>query len=373
MATDMVLGEGNGSEAPNHVGLLSPPIISSRLSSHLKPLTSTAMTTPLVDRFGRTHDSIRLSVTDRCNIRCFYCMPETDAHFMPRDWLLSFEEIHRLASLLVSQAGVRDIRLTGGEPLVRKELTKLVEMLAAIDGLEDLSMTTNGLLLAEHAQELRAAGLKRVNVSLDTLDEEAFQRISRRSGVDKVIEGIDAAIAAGFESVKLNTIAIRGITEPEVVRLVRFAQERKVPLRFIEFMPLDSDRAWQSSDVLSGDELLRIVSDEFGEPSERARPVASQPAEDFELGDGTRIGIIRSVTAPFCSACNRLRLTADGSIRNCLFSTEEVPLRDLMRSGADDEALLTEIRRSVAEKKAGHGIGEPGFSQPDRPMHSIGG
>ena len=182
---------------------------------------------PLIDRFGRVHDSIRLSVTDRCNIRCFYCMPETDAHFMPRDWLLTFEELHRLAELLVRRTGVRDIRLTGGEPLVRKELTVLIKMLSEIDGIEDLSMTTNGILLAEHAAELRAAGLRRVNVSLDTLDEASFQKISRRKGVDKVIAGIDAAIDAGFDAVKLNTIAIRGITEPEVIRLVKFAERTK--------------------------------------------------------------------------------------------------------------------------------------------------
>ena len=254
---------------------------------------------PLVDRFGRVHDSIRLSVTDRCNIRCFYCMPETDAHFMPRDWLLTFEELHRLADLLVRRTGVRDIRLTGGEPLVRKELTTLIKMLSGIDGIEDLSMTTNGLLLADHAAELRAAGLRRVNVSLDTLDEASFKKISRRSGVDKVIAGIDAAIEAGFDAVKLNTIAIRSITEPEVISLVKFASRRNVPLRFIEFMPLDTDKAWQSDDVLTGDELLSMIQDTFGELTELSRPHPSQPAEDFELPDGGRIGIIRSVTAPF--------------------------------------------------------------------------
>ena len=328
---------------------------------------------PLVDRFGRVHDSIRLSVTDRCNIRCFYCMPETDAHFMPRDWLLTFEELHRLAELLVRRAGVRDIRLTGGEPLVRKELTVLIKMLSEIEGIEDLSMTTNGILLAEHAAELRAAGLRRVNVSLDTLDEASFQKISRRKGVDKVIAGIDAAIDAGFDAVKLNTIAIRGITEPEVIRLVKFAGERNVPLRFIEFMPLDTDKAWQSQDVLTGDELLSMIQDTFGELTERSRPHPSQPAEDFELPGGGRIGIIRSVTAPFCAACNRLRITADGSMRNCLFSQSETPLRDRMRAGATDKEILSEIRNCVMAKKAGHGIDEAGFTPPDRPMYAIGG
>ncbi|MGB7348016.1 MAG: GTP 3',8-cyclase MoaA [Pirellulaceae bacterium] len=328
---------------------------------------------PLVDRFGRIHDSLRLSVTDRCNIRCFYCMPETDAHFVARDRLLSFEELYRLAELLVRRTGVRDVRLTGGEPLVRKDFSKLVKMLASIDGLEDLSLTTNGILLAEHAAELRQAGLKRINVSLDTLDEEAFQRISRRSGVDKIVAGIDAAIAAGFESVKLNAIAIRGITEPDVIRLIDFARERQVPIRFIEFMPLDTDKAWRTDSVLTGDMLLRMITDHFGQPAPRSRPHSSQPAEDFDLPGGGRIGIIRSVTSPFCGDCNRLRITADGSIRNCLFSQEETALRDLMRQGVSDETLLSEIRQCIAAKKAGHGIDEDGFTPPDRPMYAIGG
>ena len=330
-------------------------------------------TLPLVDRFGRRHDSLRLSVTDRCNIRCFYCMPETDAHFMKRDLLLSFEEIHRLVELLVRRAGIREIRLTGGEPLVRKELRVLVKMLAEIEGLEDLSITTNGILLAEHAQSMRAAGLNRVNVSLDTLDEQAFQRISRRSGVSQVIEGIDAAIDAGFDSVKLNTIAIRGITEPEVIRLVKFADERQVPLRFIEFMPLDTDRAWQTESVLTGDELLQMMTDHFGQLRERHRQHPSQPAEDFELPSGGRVGIIRSVTSPFCSACNRLRVTADGAIRNCLFAQDEVPVRDLMRAGGTDDEILQAVQQCVAIKKRGHGIDEEGFVPPERPMYSIGG
>ena len=300
-------------------------------------------------------------------------MPESDAHFVPRDWLLSFEELHRLADLLVRSAGVRDVRITGGEPLVRRQLDRLIRMLAGIDALKDLSLTTNGILLAEHAGRLRDAGLKRVNISLDTLDEESFQRISRRRGVDQVIKGIDAAIDCGFESVKLNTIAIRGITEREVIRLIEFACSRDVALRFIEFMPLDSDRAWQQSSVLSGDELLSMIEDHFGPLAARSRLHASQPAEEFELTSGHRVGIIRSVTAPFCSACNRIRITADGSIRNCLFAQDEVPLRDLMRSGASDEQLLSEIRRCVAAKKAGHGIDSDDFSPPDRPMHAIGG
>jgi len=326
----------------------------------------------LVDRFGRVHTSLRVSVTDRCNIRCFYCMPEHDAEFMPRDRLLSFEEIERLTELLVRRCGVGDIRLTGGEPLVRRELHLLIEMLAAIEGIEDLSLTTNGILLADQAKRLRSAGLRRINISLDTLDEEVFRRIARREGLEKTIAGIDAAIACGFDSVKLNALAIRGITEAEVVRLVEFALDRGVMLRFIEFMPLDSDRSWQKDRVLSGDELLSIIEQQFGPVSELARPHPSQPAEDFSVAGG-RVGIIRSVTAPFCDSCNRLRLTADGAMRNCLFAQSETPLRDLIRGGASEDELLAVIARCMAGKAAAHGIDQEGFVQPQRPMYAIGG
>ena len=328
---------------------------------------------PLIDSFGRRHNSLRISVTDRCNIRCFYCMPETDAEFAPRDMLLRFEEVFRLAELFVDRCGVKDIRLTGGEPLVRRDIHKLIRMLADLDGLSDLSLTTNGILLADQVDDLRGAGLQRLNISLDTLDEEVFRRISRRDGLELVIQGIDAAIAAGFQSVKLNTLAIAGITEPEVIRLVRFARKRNVTLRFIEFMPLDSDRAWKRDAVLSGARLLGLMERHFGPLAESPRPEASQPAEDFILPGGGRVGIIRSVTAPFCAACNRLRLTADGSLRNCLFAREETPLRELMRKGATDEDLLAEIDRCVTAKAAGHGMNDADFTQPQRPMYAIGG
>ncbi len=327
---------------------------------------------PLVDQFGRVHTSVRLSVTDRCNIRCFYCMPETDAEFVPRDHLLSFEEIGRLARLLVGRGGVRDIRMTGGEPLVRRQLDRLIAMLAAIDGLEDLSLTTNGILLADQADDLRRAGLQRINISLDTLDEAVFRQITRREGLDKTLAGIDAAIACGFPSVKLNTLAIRGITEKELVRLVDFALDRDVTMRFIEFMPLDGDRAWKSENVLSGDVLLSILREHFGEVTAIDRADPSQPAEEF-LVNGGRIGIIRSVTAPFCGSCNRLRITADGAVRNCLFAQTETPLRDLMRGGATDDELLAEIRRCLMAKAASHGIHDEGFLPPQRPMYAIGG
>ena len=300
-------------------------------------------------------------------------MPETGAEFAPRQTLLTFEEIRRLAELFVDRCGVSDIRLTGGEPLVRRDIEELVRMLAGIDGLNDLSLTTNGILLAEQVEKLRDAGLQRVNISLDTLDEEVFKKISRRSGLDQVIEGIDAAIEAGFESVKLNTLSIAGITEPEVIRLVEFASKRNVPLRFIEFMPLDTDRAWKRDEVLSGDRLLGMLENHFGPLTEVSRPDPSQPAEDFLVPGGGKVGIIRSVTAPFCAACNRLRLTADGSLRNCLFAREETPLRELLRSGVSDREILTEIDRCVAAKAAGHGMNDANFTQPQRPMYAIGG
>jgi cyclic pyranopterin phosphate synthase len=330
----------------------------------------------LVDRFGRRHDSLRISITDRCNIRCFYCMPEHNAEFLPRSSVLTFEEIERLARLMVHRCGVRDIRITGGEPLVRRDCVKLVAMLAKIDGLDDLSMTTNGMLLREKAAELRAAGLQRLNISLDTLDEATFVKITRRPGVEQVIAGIDAAIDAGFESIKLNALAIRGISESELVGLVRFAIGRGVTLRFIEFMPLDSDRNWQTDDVLSGDACLKLLSQAFGQVTPTGRENQSAPAETFVLSSEGRagtIGIIRSVTRPFCGDCNRLRLTADGGLRNCLFAQSETPLRDVMRNGCDDDTLLQKFRQCVGEKHAAHGIDSDNFRPPDRPMHAIGG
>ena len=326
----------------------------------------------LVDSYGRVHRSVRLSVTDRCNIRCFYCMPESGAEFAPRDQLLTFEELHRVASLLVTRMGIRRIRITGGEPLVRRDLPKLIGMLASIRGLDDLSLTTNGILLADQAEELRRSGLRRLNVSLDTLDEATFQRISRRKGLDLVIAGIDAAIDAGFDSLKLNALAIAGVGEAEVTRLVEFAVSRGVTIRFIEFMPLDTDRDWTSSKVLTGDRILKILSDHFGDIEHLGRSDSAQPAEEFEIGKAT-VGIIRSVTKPFCSACDRLRITADGAVRNCLFATSETPLREMMRGGASDEEVALKIKSCVAAKKASHGIDDNSFSPPERPMYSIGG
>jgi cyclic pyranopterin phosphate synthase len=328
---------------------------------------------PLVDRLGRTHHSLRISVTDRCNIRCFYCMPHENVRFKPRDEILSFEEIVRFVGV-VSQMGVRRLRLTGGEPLVRSDVPQLVEQLAALSDIEDLALTTNGILLAEQAEPLRRAGLCRLNISLDTLTEEVFQRITRREGLDRVFAGIEAAIRAGFESIRLNAIAIRGLTEAEIVPLARFARERGLELRFIEYMPLDAEQHWQAADVLDGETIRRIVEAEFGPLLPIAAPHPSQPAVDFAYADGGgRIGLIHPVSQPFCESCDRLRLTAEGQVRNCLFSTVEWDARALLRGGGSDDEIAQLVRDCIWAKAPAHGIGSDEFVRPQRAMYQIGG
>lgn len=328
---------------------------------------------PLVDGFGRVHTSLRLSVTDRCNIRCFYCMPAENVVFRPREELLSFEEIVRFVRVAV-RLGINKLRLTGGEPLVRNDLQQLVSMLAGIDGIEDLALTTNGILLAEHAEALKRAGLNRLNVSLDALSEETFTQISRRRGLDKVLAGIAAAKAAGFEKLRLNAISIRGITEAEILPLVEFARRHGHQLRFIEFMPLDAENNWGQSQVLTGQMVREIIESHFGPLVPLGRVDDSQPAVDYRFAEGPgEVGFINPVSAPFCQSCNRLRLTAEGQIRNCLFSTVEWDARQLLRSGGSDDQLEQLLRDAIAAKKAGHGIGESDFHKPARAMYQIGG
>jgi cyclic pyranopterin phosphate synthase len=327
---------------------------------------------PIVDNFQRIHNSLRISITDRCNIRCFYCMP-LSTQFLPRTELLTFEEIVRIVRIL-TDCGVNKIRLTGGEPLVRADVSRLIEMLAGLPGIQDIALTTNGLLLAEQARELLRAGLKRLNISLDALDPVLFERIARRTGLEKVLEGITAAIAAGFQNIRLNAVSIKGITESEIVPLALFARQHQLTLRFIEFMPLDAEKNWDSDQVLAGEQVRRIIGQQVSElePSERTDP--RQPAVDYQYADGGgRVGFINSVTEPFCENCNRMRISAEGKFRNCLFSAEEWDVRSLLRSGGSDAEIEKVIRECVMAKKAGHGTDSYQFHRPTRTMHQIGG
>jgi cyclic pyranopterin phosphate synthase len=328
---------------------------------------------PLLDSLGRVHTNLRISVTDRCNIRCFYCMPDENVRFLPRREILTFEEIERFVRV-VARLGVNKLRLTGGEPLVRAELPSLVQRLGSIEGIRDIALTTNGILLAEQAQSLKDAGLSRINISLDALTEETFRRIARRDGLDRVLAGIHAARRVGFTKIRLNAVAIKGITEPEVVPLTNFAREHGMEMRFIEFMPLDAENQWQHDQVLSGDEIRRLIERAIGPLEPADRPDPSQPATDFRFSDGSgSVGFINPVTQPFCEDCNRLRLTAEGKVRNCLFSTVEWDARALLRGGGTDKELTQLVRDCVRAKKPGHGIDSPGFVRPARAMYEIGG
>jgi cyclic pyranopterin phosphate synthase len=329
--------------------------------------------TPLVDKFGRVHDNLRISVTDRCNIRCFYCMPEEGGTYMPREDLLSFEEIERFVRAAVP-LGITKLRLTGGEPLVRRGLPGLIEKLAAIEGVRDIALTTNAVLLAGQARDLYAAGLRRLNIHLDTLDRERFRQITRRDDLPRVLAGIDAAVAAGFEKIKFNVVAVKGLIEPDIVPMAQFCRERGFEPRFIEFMPLDSQSLWDKNRVLLADDIIAIIEREIGpvEAVPDADPRA--PATEYRFADGGgTLGFIASVSKPFCLNCNRIRLTSDGKLRYCLFAIEETDVRGLLRSGASDEAIATVIRGNVAEKWLGHQINSTKFVPPPRPMYSIGG
>ncbi len=347
------------------------------MSTVVPTRSSDALTTsslaPLVDSFGRRHTSLRISVTDRCNIRCFYCMPAEGVVFRPRAELLTFEEIEAFVRA-IAPMGIDKLRLTGGEPLVRADLPRLVERLATIPGIRDLALTTNGMLLDEQAAPLKAAGLQRLNISLDTLREEVFEQITRRQGLDRVLTGIAAAQDAGFEEIRLNAVAIRGLTEDEIFPLAEFARDRGLELRFIEFMPLDAEHHWSNDQLLTGADIRRTVEDRWGPlvPALRSNP--SQPAVDFEFADGRgSIGFINPVSEPFCGDCNRLRLTAEGQVRNCLFSAVEWDARRVLRQGGSDDDLRALVRESVAAKAAAHGIGQSDFHQPQRAMYQIGG
>ncbi|MCA9017640.1 MAG: GTP 3',8-cyclase MoaA [Planctomycetaceae bacterium] len=327
----------------------------------------------MIDSFGRVHNNLRISVTDRCNIRCFYCMPSEDVQFVHRSKIMSFEEIVRFVRLVVP-FGVNKIRLTGGEPLVRKDVPELVKMLAEIPGIQDIGITTNGILLPQYAQQLYDAGLRRINISLDALNAEKFKQITRRDDYAKVREGIKSAHAAGFDPVKINAVSIRNLTEEEIIPFGRLARETGAEIRFIEFMPLDADNQWEREKVLFAHEIQEILSQGIMPLVPEDQSDKSAPASSFVFEDGIgRIGFISSISAPFCMSCNRFRLTADGKLRNCLFSLDETDIRELFRTNAADEQILEAVRSSIAAKKEGHEINTARFIQPDRPMYSIGG
>ncbi len=328
----------------------------------------------LIDRFGRVHRSLRVSVTDACNIRCQYCMPAEDVQFLHSSHLLSFEHIEVFVREALN-CGIRKVRLTGGEPLLRPRLPWLVDKLNRLDGLDEIALTTNGMLLKKHIDELVAAGLQRVNISLDTLSEATFKRLSRRDGLSRVLEGIEAALAVPHLEVKLNALVLRDVNLADIFGLVEFACQRQVPLRFIEFMPLDSDRSWSQSRMVSGQELRVMLQAKFGplQPVDQAN--VHQPARDYTLVDGGgRLGFIDSVSQPFCRGCDRLRLTADGKIRNCLFGSEEWDVGEVLRSDPAPANRIADIlRASTLAKHAAHGIESPGFQPPQRAMYQIGG
>jgi GTP 3',8-cyclase len=330
------------------------------------------MAAPLIDSFGRIHDNLRISVTDRCNIRCFYCMPEDDVQFEHRSEILDFEEIERFARIGVT-LGINKLRVTGGEPLVRRDLPALIRRLVVIPGVRDLALTTNGVLLPELAEPLYHAGLRRINVHMDTLDRERFKRITRRDDLERVLKGLDLCKRLGY-GVKLNAVAVKNLVEPDVVPLARYARENGFEVRYIEFMPLDAQGLWDRNKVLFADEIMGILSREIAPlvPAPDADPRA--PASEYQFADGVgRVGLIASVSRPFCMSCNRIRLTADGKLRYCLFAIHEDDVKSLMRSGAGDEEIAALIRRNVAGKWEGHEINTARFVAPPRPMYAIGG
>ena len=328
---------------------------------------------PLVDSFGRVHDNLRLSVTDRCNIRCFYCMPEHDVAFVNRSQILDFEEIERFTRIAVS-LGVNKLRVTGGEPLLRRDLPMLIERLAAIPGVRDLALTTNGVLLPELARSLHRAGLRRINVHLDTLDRDRFREITRRDDLDRVLEGLALCRELGFRAIKLNAVAVKNLVEPDIVPLARFARENGFEVRYIEFMPLDAQNLWDRGKVLPASEIIETLSREIAPLVPVPDPDPRAPATEYAYADGGgRVGFIASVSRPFCGNCNRLRLTADGKLRYCLFAIEEDDVKVLMRGGAADEEIAALIRANVAGKWEGHEINSAKFVAPPRPMYSIGG
>lgn len=330
----------------------------------------------LADAYGRVATDLRVSLTDRCNLRCAYCMPPEGLDWLPGAEVLTDDEIVRLITIGVERLGIKTVRLTGGEPLLRKNLELLVADISALSPLPDIALTTNGIGLAARAEKLAAAGLKRINVSLDTLDPDTFTTMSRRRRLPDVLAGITAAREVGLQPVKINTVLLRGINDHEAFDLLQWAMAEQVQLRFIEQMPLDPQHGWKRDEMITAAEIKQRLGEhvELLEDPEDAATRGSAPAELFRVaGTDYSVGIIASVTQPFCGACDRVRLTADGQIRNCLFARTESDLRAPLRNGASDAELAALWVAAVAGKKPGHGINDPSFLQPDRPMSAIGG
>jgi cyclic pyranopterin phosphate synthase len=327
----------------------------------------------LIDSFGRVATDLRISLTDRCNLRCAYCMPAEGLDWMPRDEQLTDAELVRLIGIAVHDLGVHELRFTGGEPLLRKGLEGILAASAALAPRPDISLTTNGVGLARRAEALAAAGVNRLNISLDTIRPDRFATITRRDRLSDVLDGLAAARAAGLDPVKINTVLLRGINDDEAVPLLRFAVEHGYELRFIEQMPLDAQHGWQRSEMVTAGEIMQMLREGFElapDPAERG----GAPAERWLVDGGPAVvGVIASVTRPFCGACDRTRLTADGQIRSCLLARTETDLRALLRDGASDAEIADTWRYAMWGKLAGHGIDDPGFLQPDRPMSAIGG
>lgn len=327
----------------------------------------------LRDSFGRLHNNLRVSVTDRCNIRCYYCMPEGEVGFVAREEILNYEEIERFVRIAVD-LGVTKVRITGGEPLVRRNLPELVGRLATLPGIEDLALTTNGVLLAPMAAALHSAGLRRLNIHLDTLDRRRFERITRRDELNRVLEGIHESLRLGFAPIKINAVAVKDLVEPDIVPLARFGRQYGIEIRYIEFMPLDAQGLWDRGKVLFAQDILDTLSREIGPLIEIPDPDSRAPATEYRWADGAgRVGFIASVSRPFCLNCNRIRLTADGHLRYCLFAVEETDIKALLRGGSSDGAIAEAVRDTVHAKWEGHQINTAGFVAPPRPMYSIGG
>jgi GTP 3',8-cyclase len=330
----------------------------------------------LADAFGRVATDLRVSLTDRCNLRCAYCMPPEGLDWLPGADVLTDEEIVRLITIGVERLGITTVRLTGGEPLLRKNLELLVADIAALSPMPEIALTTNGIGLAARAEKLAAAGLKRINISLDTLDPDTFAQLARRRRLPDVLAGVAAAREAGLQPVKINTVLLRGINDHEAFDLLHWAMAEQVQLRFIEQMPLDPQHGWKRDEMITADEVRQRLGQhvELVEDPEDALARGSAPAELFRVaGTSYRVGIIASVSKPFCGSCDRVRLTADGQIRNCLFARIESDLRTPLRTGASEEEIAARWVTAVAGKQPGHGINDPSFLQPDRPMSAIGG